>query len=108
MGVGDIAFLIALLVTIVLYFSRSRGFTFSTDDWPMALRGRTFADYFHPYNQALTIVPIAVWRSLYLVFGLRTYVPFRVLGIVSVTGIGRDLLDRPLPRGLPHRCWWPA
>ena len=50
----------------------------------MALRGRTLGDFLEPYNGHLSIVPIAIWRASYQVFGFGTYVPLHVVGILSL------------------------
>ena len=83
----DAVFLVAIAVTIRDLLPPTRGTFFWADDWPMALRGRTPGDFLEPYNGHLSIVPIAVWRASYAVFGFGTYVPLRLVGLLSLVGI---------------------
>ena len=65
------------------YLVKANGLGFFADDWRLAQRGGSIGDYFQPYNDSLNVVPIAVYRSLYAVFGFHTAVPLRLVGVVS-------------------------
>ena len=80
---ADGAFALFVVATIVCYLVKANGLGFFADDWRLAQRGGSIGDYFQPYNDSLNVVPIAVYRSLYAVFGFHTAVPLRVLGVVS-------------------------
>jgi hypothetical protein len=83
----DGAFLLLLTATIVCFFVKSSHYGLSADDWRMAERGQSLGDYLQPYNNNLSIVPIAIYRALYAVVGFGTYVPLRSFGIATETGI---------------------
>ena len=82
--VVDVVFALLTLVTMVCWYLWTRSLTFLTDDWAMIDRGRSFTDFFRPYNGHLSVVPITVWRASFHVFGLRTYLPLVLVGIVSL------------------------
>ncbi len=86
-GVAEIAFAGLLVVTVVAYVLKTRGYVFSTDDWLFAERGHSLTDYFRPYNMSLAIVPIAIYRVLLAVFGFHTTLPLRLVGIVCETSV---------------------
>lgn len=86
-GIVDVALVLLLAATIVCFIVKSSGYGLSADDWRLAERGQSLGDFFQPYNDNLSIVPIAVYRLLYSVFGLGSYLPLRVVGIVSGAAI---------------------
>ena len=53
----------------------------------MVSRGTTFGDYFKPYNNVLSTTPIAIYRILVEIFGLQSYVPYRLVVIVASAAI---------------------
>jgi len=81
--VADVAFLALVVVAVVAYLSRTRGYVFASDDWVYAQRGHTFVDFFRPYNLSLNVVPIAVYRALVDVFGFHTTLPLRLVAGIS-------------------------
>jgi hypothetical protein len=83
MRIADVVFAVAVAATFVLYFVKSRGVVLNGDDWATVPRGNTFIDYFKPYQQNLSIVPIAVYHFVFTVFGFGTYWPLRFAGIAS-------------------------
>jgi hypothetical protein len=89
--VVDGVFAVLTLVTVVCWYLWTRSLTFLADDWAMIDRGRSFVDVFRPYNAHLSVVPILVWRASYHLFGLRTYAPLRLIGIVSLALVGVGL-----------------
>jgi hypothetical protein len=89
--VVDGVFVALTLATMVCWYFWTRSLTFLTDDWGMIDRGRSFVDLFRPFNGHLSVVPIAVWRASYHLFGLRTYTPLVLVGIVSLTLVGVSL-----------------
>ena len=68
-------------------YEDTRRFGFRSDDWRMAAAAGAFVDYFRPYNDHLSAVPIAVYRLIYTTFGFDTYIPLRVIGIGSGAGL---------------------
>ncbi|MCU1464516.1 MAG: hypothetical protein JWM72_444 [Actinomycetia bacterium] len=82
-GIVDVALVLLLAATIVCFILKSSGYGLFADDWRLADRGQSLGDFFQPYNNNLSIVPIAVYRLLYSVFGFGSYLPLRVVGVVS-------------------------
>ena len=50
-------------LTIVCFFVKANGLGFFADDWRLAQRGGSVGDYFQPYNDSLSVVPIAIYRA---------------------------------------------
>jgi hypothetical protein len=88
LSVADAAFAVVIVAAVVYYVRQSRGYGFRSDDWLLVSRGWTVADYFKPYNDALSIVQIAVYHLLFETFGFGSYVPFRLMAIGTSTGVG--------------------
>src|SRR5947209_2324486 len=84
---ADAAFVLLVGATVVCLFVKGNGLGFFSDDWHLAQRGGSFGDYFEPYNGSLNVVPIAIYRALYAVFGFRTVVPLRLVGVLSGAAI---------------------
>jgi hypothetical protein len=81
------AFLLLVVATAVCYFVKANGLGFFSDDWEVAQRGGSFGDYFQPYNGSLLVVPLAIYRALYAVFGFHTPLPLRLVGVLSGAAI---------------------
>ncbi len=80
---ADGAFALLVVGTIVCYLVKANSLGFLADDWRLAQRGGSIGDYFQPYNDTLNVVPIALYHSLYTVFGFQTAFPLRLLSVVS-------------------------
>ena len=83
----DAAFFVLVGATIVCLLVKAKDLGFFADDWRLAQRGGSIGDYFQPYNDSLVVVPIAIYRALYAVFGFHTEVPLRLVGVVSGAAI---------------------
>ena len=83
--VADVVFGVLASGTVVCWYVWGRSLILLTDDWLMIDRGRSIPDFFRPFNDHLSVVPIAVWRTSYHLFGLRTYVPLLLVGIASLS-----------------------
>jgi hypothetical protein len=83
MRIADVVFAVAVAVTFVCYFIKSRGVVLNGDDWATVARGNTFVDFFRPYQTNLSVVPIAVYHFVFTYFGFGTYWPLRFAGIAS-------------------------
>jgi hypothetical protein len=77
-----------IVMTASWYLRVSSGQSFLRDDWRVATRSLSFSDLFEPYNDHLSVVPLAIHRVLLGEFGLRTYTPYRLLGITSLICLG--------------------
>jgi hypothetical protein len=74
----------AVLASGVLLAHLSRGSSFWADDWTWIAdrRGNTVDAFLAPYNGHLSLVPIAIYRFMFAIFGLGSYTPYRALVIV--------------------------
>ncbi|HEX8977167.1 MAG TPA: hypothetical protein VF781_11685 [Solirubrobacteraceae bacterium] len=73
-----------LLGALVLEHLTS-GLTFWADEWEWILhrRGSSLATYLAPHNPHLSLVPIAIYKALFAIVGLRHYWPYRALLIAD-------------------------
>ncbi|HTK15635.1 MAG TPA: hypothetical protein VL769_04520 [Acidimicrobiia bacterium] len=88
---------------LLLFFGRHAWFT--KDDWDF-LSARTagdLGDWFRDHFQHLVTLPVLIYRLLWVLFGIRTYVPYLVL--VIVTHLAVAALVRVLLRRLGVRPW---
>ena len=78
----------ALLLTGALLFYITRHTTFWFDEWLWVVhrRGNSLSTYLDPYNEHLSLVPIAIYKLLFATAGIRDYVPYRVLVIAGHLG----------------------
>ena len=75
---------VAVLVSGLLLYHLTRGASFWADDWIWITtrRGNGVATFLAPYNGHLSLVPIAIYRLMFAVFGLGSAAPYRVIVIV--------------------------
>jgi hypothetical protein len=64
-----------------------RDFSFFSDEWPFIAFHHN-GNYLTPYGGHLLLVPIAIYHTLFVTFGLRTYTPYRIVGLVSYAVLG--------------------
>jgi hypothetical protein len=85
------ALVVGVVAAAVLIYHLTRGSSFSTDDWAWidARRGNSLHTFLAPYNDHLSLVPIAIYRLMFAVFGIGDFAPYRVLLLVvaSATAI---------------------
>src|SRR5436309_15596642 len=95
-----LALAVLALCTGVLLFHETRGITAWFDEWIWLLtrRGNSVGSFLDSYNGHLSLVPVAVYKLLWVTAGLRTYVPYRVLLIVAHLGCCALLFRYGLPR----------
>jgi hypothetical protein len=75
-----VAVAIAVLPIVLLL---ARRYWFFWDEWDF-LAGRTTGsvdDLLRPHNEHWSTLPIFVYRALWNLFGIRTYVPYQVVGV---------------------------
>lgn len=74
---------VAVIASGVLLFHLSRGTSFWADDWTWIAtrRGDTVDAFLAPYNGHLSLVPVAIYRLMFAVFGIGSYTPYRALVI---------------------------
>jgi hypothetical protein len=87
LSLGDAVFFggLALLVLYALWLGRD--LSFFSDDWPMIAFYHT-GNYLRPYNGHLIILPLAIFRALFVTVGLSSYTPYRFVGLVGYAWFG--------------------
>ena len=84
----DAAFACLAIATAVWYFHLSRGQSFHHDDWQIVQRyDDGLASLFRPHNGHLSLLPLLLYRLLFGLVGLRTYTPFRALGLMCLVAM---------------------
>jgi hypothetical protein len=103
-GVILLVLALAMVAAAVLLAYWSRGQWFSSDDLGYAIRIATqpfgHALLHPPPNKYLIAFPLLLYKALFETFGLDTYVPYRITGILLVllsAGMLFELLRRYLP-----------
>jgi hypothetical protein len=76
---------VLLIAGTVLLIYETRGTTFRDDEWNWIFnrRGGSLSTYLAPYNLHLELVPIAIYKLLFVLVGMRSYVPYRAVGIAA-------------------------
>jgi len=79
-----LAFAAVQVYAFVFWLHAGRLEWFYLDEWDfLAQRKATnFGDLFRPHNEHWTTIPILVYRALYFLFGLRAYLPYRLVVVV--------------------------
>jgi hypothetical protein len=79
-----VAFGAIIVVALVLFLVLGRHRWFFADEWDfIALRhASSLDDLFRPHNEHWSTLPIVIYRTLYSLFGLRTYVPYQLTSIL--------------------------
>jgi hypothetical protein len=75
--------LLSLTVCLVWLLQRGQGLIFFFDEWDFILR-RSYEinDLFEPHNGHLSLVPILVYNFLRSLFGVDSYIPYQILGLI--------------------------
>jgi hypothetical protein len=81
MTIHTAPFAVVELAGFVLCVILGRSAWFNRDEWDFVAgrRAGDLRDLFRPHNEHWTTVPILVYRALFGVFGLRTYLPYRLV-----------------------------
>jgi hypothetical protein len=83
-----VSFAVLALVTLLgigVLFHMTRGTSFWFDEWVWITgrRASSVGNFLQPYNVHLSLVPIALYRVMFAVFGLHDYAPYRLLGLAG-------------------------
>jgi hypothetical protein len=74
---------ISLAVGLVFLLWVNRHQWFHTDEWAFVVARGVFGSarygLFEPHGEHWSTIPIVIWRSLFSVFGVRTYLPYLLL-----------------------------
>ena len=79
-----VAFVAVLAAGLVLFLVFGHSQWFFLDDWDFLAdrRAGDLGDLLRPHNEHWSTLPILVYRSLWQLFGLRTYVPYQLVAIL--------------------------
>ena len=74
---------VAVVASGLLLFHLTRGTSFWADEWIWIAtrRGNTIGAFLAPYNGHLSLVPVAIYRLMFAIFGIGSYTPYRALAI---------------------------
>jgi hypothetical protein len=78
-AVATVLALFSLLAFVLLY-RKGFGTTFYYDEWNFLMNRRdwTIGTFLEPHNEHLSLVPIAVYKLLFVTVGIDDYAPYRV------------------------------
>jgi hypothetical protein len=81
---------LAVVASGLLLYHLTRGSSFSTDDWIWidTRRGNSLHTFLAPYNGHLSLVPVAIYRLMFALFGIGDFVPYRILLLVVASAAG--------------------
>jgi hypothetical protein len=82
-AVVSVLALLSLLAFVLLY-RKGFGTIFFYDEWNFLMNRRdwTIGTFLEPHNEHLSLVPIAVYKLLFLTVGIDDYAPYRVAVLV--------------------------
>jgi hypothetical protein len=68
------------LLAFVLLYRKGLGTTFYYDEWNFLMNRRdwTIGTFLEPHNEHLSLVPVAVYKLLFVTVGIDDYAPYRV------------------------------
>lgn len=97
-------FVVVLLIAAIVYANRARDVWFYGDEWNfLARRGLHWDDLWLHHGGHLVVLPLIVYRTLFQLFGIRSYLPYAAVSIV-VHGAAAVLL-RVVMRRAGVRPW---
>ena len=79
-----IAFVVAEIIAFVFWLDVGRSAWFYNDEWDFLSKRKVgdLGDLMRPHNGHWTTIPIVAYRVLFALFGLRSYLPYRLLVLV--------------------------
>jgi hypothetical protein len=75
--------LLALAVPTFLWIGRDQWFFLDEWDFLATRDGGSIAGLLEPHNEHWTTVPIVIFRVLYNIFGLHTYLPYQLVPLIA-------------------------
>jgi hypothetical protein len=81
-----LACLVVLCGAFLYHETRGTAMWFDEWIWVVHRRGGSLATFLDPYNEHLSLVPIAIYKLLFATAGIRDYVPYRVMIIAAHLG----------------------
>jgi len=78
---------------LALWLAAGRYLWFYLDDWDFLAARRTgdVGDLFRPHNEHWTTVPVLIYRILFRIYGLNSYFPYRLVGVVIYLALAAAL-----------------
>lgn len=70
----------------LLFETRHTTLWFDEWDWALGRRGNSVGTFLRPHNSHLSLVPLVIYRQLFATAGIRSYLPYRILGTVGHLG----------------------
>ena len=86
-GWTDLAVGVVIVAAAIWELSISSGNFFSFDEWVVSKDLQSLTDVFEPYNGHLSVVYLTTYQAMFRLLGLGSYLPFRILGIVSLAAV---------------------
>jgi hypothetical protein len=84
--VADVVFALGVLLQLIVLTGFARTLWFAMDDWEFLLHRGILPEADHgwntPYNGHWSIVTIAIYRALFAVFGMHSYLPYALVTIL--------------------------
>jgi hypothetical protein len=82
-----VAFGLVVMASAGYFIRVTRESWFFADEWRMALQVERIQDIIDPYNGHLSVTILGLYRVLLELFGFSTYLPYRVVGVVSLVAV---------------------
>ncbi|MBV9916724.1 MAG: hypothetical protein JO153_09500 [Solirubrobacterales bacterium] len=88
--IAPLALGLTVLASGLLLYHLTRGSSFWGDDWAWITtrRANTVHNFLSPYDGHLSVLPLAIYRLMFAVFGINSYAPYRALVIALSLAIG--------------------
>ncbi|HTD50230.1 MAG TPA: hypothetical protein VK771_06505, partial [Acidimicrobiia bacterium] len=98
-------FFLAEFVAFVYYLAISRQMWFYLDEWDFLSNRTAFnlGDLFRAHNEHWVTIPVLTYRTLWWMFGLRTYLPYQI--VIVVLHLSAAWLIRVVMRRVGVRPW---
>ena len=79
-----LAFALVVAIAFALFLAVGRRQSFFLDDWDFLAHrdGGDIGDLIRPHNEHWSTLPILVYRGLWRLFGVRTYLPYQLLVVL--------------------------
>lgn len=111
----DVIVVLMVGATVVYWVHSSRRLWFFSDDWWLAAQVIHPKGLLQPYNGNMSLVILVIYRVLLGIFGLSTYLPYRITAMASLGSVSaamyftiRGRIGRPLAVVAASVLLWPS
>ena len=111
----DLIVVLMVGATVAYWVHASRKLWFFSDDWWLAAQVIRPKGLLQPYNGNMSLVILVIYRVLLGIFGLSTYLPYRITAMASLGSVSaamyftiRDRIGRPLAIVAASVLLWPT